>query len=309
MATDATSTRFIKFSGLKYPNAVQTFYVGSTYIYALQRVNSENAVLSRCDMNGAMIDYMYLTHFGHSETLQWFSHGGKSYFWIGTKGVKTIASSDTYWATQLARIEYDPSRTEKNSLDYTQATRLSSVNRANPSGSADGVLTRFEAALSSNSDTPSGKLELMVLAINDASPRHGTFTIYDNEALNNILDDREASGNLYTSFADVTNTAITTHKDSSVYGKIPYASIQGLEFSNGRAIYYSSGSAGEQCTISKGSWGYSALSKKTVYVGSVAATETEGMQLKGNLIYFGTSHYTNGAVSDNYIVTVPKSIF
>lgn len=310
MATDATSTRFIKFSSLKYHNAVQTFYVGSTYIYALQRLG-EDAILSRCDMSGAMIDYMDLKRFGHSETLQWFSHGGKSYFWIGTKGIKTIESSTTLWATQLARIEYDPSRTYDNGnpLDYTEATRLSSVIRANPSGSADGSLTRFEAALSSNSDTPSGKEELLVLSINDSSPRHGTFTIYDNEALNNILDDQEAAGQLYTSFQDVTSAAITSFKDTSVYGKIPYASIQGLEFSNGRAIYYSSGKQGEQCTISKGSWHYSSLNKKTVYVGSVAATETEGMQLKGDLIYFGTSHYTDGAVSDNYIVSVPKSIF
>ncbi|ANZ60739.1 hypothetical protein AYR62_14165 [Secundilactobacillus paracollinoides] len=98
-----TATKFVTFSGLRYTNAVQTFYVGTTYIYALQRIDTD-AILTRCDMTGARIDDMYLTNFGHSETLQWFSHKGISYFWIGTKGEQTLISENdtTYWATQLA---------------------------------------------------------------------------------------------------------------------------------------------------------------------------------------------------------------
>ncbi len=307
-----TATKFVTFSGLRYTNAVQTFYVGTTYIYALQRIDTD-AILTRCDMTGARIDDMYLTNFGHSETLQWFSHKGISYFWIGTKGEQTLISENdtTYWATQLARITYDPSKTEPNDYNYTDATRLSSVIRANYDGSSSGNLTRFEAALSSDTDTPSKKLELLVLSINDASPRIGNYTIYDNEALNDILDTNEAADQKFTSFQDVTGTvlAYAPLNKFHAYGEVANESIQGLEFSDGRAMYFTSGSKTQETKIQKSLWEFTSNEVQTISDGTVGVTETEGIQLKGDDIYFAVAHYTGDSVSDNYIYTVPKSIF
>lgn len=313
MAT-TNATQVVKFSGLPIHNAVQTIYIGSTYIYALQR-NNADAYLSRCNQSGACQDYMYLTGFGHSETLQWFSHKSTGYFWIGTKGAQTLKpKSDTFWATQLARIEYDPSKSNKGDLEYTDAIRLSSVIRANTNGSAKGDLTRFEAALSSSAETPSGKQELLVLSINNSSPRLGNYTVYDNEALNNLLDKNEANTGLkYLSFEKATSAILTSLPLNTIhaYGnKLPYESIQGLEFSNGRAIYFTSGSETQKTAISKASF-KSPLTLEIRYTsdGETNVTETEGMQLKGNDIYFAVAHYTDGSVSDNYIYKVPKSIF
>lgn len=309
-----TATKVIKFSNLPIHNAVQTIYVGSSYIYALQRYN-EDAYLSRCNQSGECKDYMYLTRFGHSETLQWFSHKGVGYFWIGTNAKQTIKTSNTYWATQLARVAYDPSKSNKGDFDYTDATRLSSVIRANSNGSAKGDLTRFEAALSSSSATPSKKQELLVLSVNNSSPRLGNYTVYDNEALNNLLDKHKTStGKNYLTFADVTSTVVASLPLNVIHAypnSLPYNSIQGLEFSNGRAMYFTGGNKGTTPKISKTLFKNPlSLTSKSISIGSnLGPIETEGMQLKGDDIYFGIAEYTGTSVSDNYIYKVPKSIF
>jgi len=309
------ATQVVQFKGLTYNFAVQSVYYGTSHIYTLQRIGGklgQDSMITQFDMNGNFQAEMYLTGFGHTETLQWFSHKGRSFFWVGAKGAQTLLKTTgdkTYWATQLARVEFDPTKTQPGQYEYTQATRMSSLNRANGTGASFGDLTRSEAALSSNADTPSKTQELLVLTIDRTSPRVGQLTAYDNEALNNLLDKREGT---YTSCKDLTSAVVSSFRCPGIYSFAPHKSIQGLEFSNGRAIYFTGGKHGETPTIAKANWNLKSASKQQVVSLSPALSEIEGMQLKGNDIYFGVSTYsseTDSTVDGNYLYKVAKSIF
>lgn len=78
----ATATLRYKIQNLPSKNAIQKTYIGSTYIYVIQRVGA-NSLLSRCTINGNLAtrkDYMTLKNFGHGQTLEWFEHKSKPYF-------------------------------------------------------------------------------------------------------------------------------------------------------------------------------------------------------------------------------------
>ena len=133
---------------------------------------------------------------------------------------------------------------------------------------------------------------------------------------NTILDKNEAIGKKYTSFADVKNAVVASLPLNTIhaYGNsLPYASIQGLEFSNGRAMYFTGGNTGTTPKISKTLFKSPlALTSKSISIsGNYGPIETEGMQLKGDDIYFGIAEHDSStdSVINNYIYKVPKSIF
>lgn len=92
---------YLKYRLLNLPstNVVQKVYVGATYVYALQLINSNtNVVISRIpktnvtstyDLDFSSGEQTYLNNFGHGQTWEYFSHNGEDYWW-GTshKGMK-----------------------------------------------------------------------------------------------------------------------------------------------------------------------------------------------------------------------------
>lgn len=79
-------------------------YIGSTYVYVIQRAE-EDTYITRCTINGNVVkakDHMILKNFAHTQTLEWFEHKGKAYFWIGCK--PNADYPDDEWATQVGRI-------------------------------------------------------------------------------------------------------------------------------------------------------------------------------------------------------------
>ena len=66
---------------------------------------------------------MVLKNFGHGQTLEWFEHNSKAYFWVTCKANEAY---DFKWGTQIGRIQYKP--TDKKGIDYTEIPKYKSGN-------------------------------------------------------------------------------------------------------------------------------------------------------------------------------------
>lgn len=250
---------------------------------------------------------MTLWRFGHGETLQWFDHNGKDYFWVVAKAtqVDNPTTTSTYdWGTQIARIQYQAGA----SIDYTDVPRFSSINRANNTGTSFGTLKRCEAALSSS------RVHLLIWSMNTSNTVQ--FAYYNAEGLNDILDQQEAQTSKYISAGDpsVFSLCVSSYQSSDFYNAVKYQSVQGIEFSDGQAIYISSGGIGQKPVIQKGNWGTTDFIPYVVTVeGDVLSdaagyqVETEGIKLKGDDVFLNVSLHSGD--SPKLIFTVPKSAF
>ena len=84
---DTTATPAYNLKDLPLGRAVQYFYICDKYVYITQRVDS-TTYLSRLEIRGqdaVYLDRMTLHNTGHGETLDFYSHNGKQYFYIGCK--------------------------------------------------------------------------------------------------------------------------------------------------------------------------------------------------------------------------------
>lgn len=302
---------------LPVQRAVQKAYVGTSNLYALQKYG-DDLIISRAPITkfsgkaqtAYIADHMTLTGFGHGQTLDWFRHGTNDYFLVATK------PNSAGWATQIGRIKYDSQNPVSGN---TAITRLSSINRAQKSGHSIGTLLRAEAAVST-----SGK-EILILAMAQDLDGHNTksvFTRYKLDELNGVLDDQEAAGTNFISAGDdkVTATAIDTMTVSgSLYSNTINGSIQGIDLSDGAAIYISSGNEGEQPAVSKSYWQKDISKGKTVdnyyWPISKGLVETEGIQVK-DYLYLGVAYHSQPAsvtyeqgnrVTDNLVYYIDKT--
>lgn len=302
---EAGATLRYRIKGLKSGTAIQKTYIGSTYIYVIQR-SGQNSYLSRCTINGGIANYkdrMLLKNFGHGQTLEWFEHKNKPYFWVTCKA--NLAFPDRYWGTQIGRIEYKANQT----IDYTSICRFSHLSYANKKGTSIGSVKRVDAALSSDKSK-------IIFWVQDTTGEI-QYSYYNTAKLNAELDKKEATSSKYV---PCTNSAIK----SACYGSfrqsegnrvLPNGSCQGLEFSDAASIYVIGGGAGKKPKIAKmtgsgSSYKYSYLiTAKHDNFGN--KTESEGIQLKGNYVYFGIHDDSKNASKGEKecIYSIKKSAF
>lgn len=318
----ATPTLRYKIQGLKSTAAIQKAYVGSTYVYVTQR-NDDTTYLSRCVINEAAKtatykDRMTLKGFGHGETLEWYEYGDeehneekKAYFLIGCKA--NSAYKDVYWSMQIGRIQYVPDKTVNKQIEseygnYTQVYRFANMDFANKTASNFGAVKRVAAALSTDRKSVVFRLENT-----DGNLQYST---YDLAKLNKILSDKERTDDKsrYVSFEG--NAALKaaclgsfTQIDSArVY---PNTSFQGMELSDKSSIYVSGGSKIETPQIAKmtgteNGVGYSCLTSiPRTKLGTTP--EIEGLQIKGELLYFGVCDHNDKTIQ--YIYSLDKTVF
>lgn len=277
----ATATLRYKIQNLPSKNAIQKTYIGSTYIYVIQRVGA-NSLLSRCTINGNLAtrkDYMTLKNFGHGQTLEWFEHKSKPYFWVTCKG---NTAYDNYWGTQIGRLEYKAGQT----IDYTSICRFSHLSYANKSGKSFGSVKRVDAALSSD------KTKLLFW-VQEKSKGEIQYSYYNTAKLNAALDKKEKEASKYVPCTDASIKAACygSFRQTGSNRVLPNGSCQGLEFSDATSIYFIGGNVWETPRIAKmtgsgANYKYSYLA--TISHGNFGkSTESEGIQLKGNLVYFG----------------------
>ncbi len=292
----ATASKGYTITGLKHGEAIQKTYIGSTYVYVLQR-SGKDMFMSRCTISGASAVYkdeMKLINFGHSQTLEAFDYGNTSYFWIACK-----ASTDTthYWSTQVGRLEYKPGTT----VDYTAIKRLSALAKANKDGKANGTVKRADAALSSN------KSILLIWSKNTDNVMQ--FTFYNAAKVNAALSS-SSSKYVNCDAAAIKNACISSFTMKNKF--LINGSCQGLEVSDAKSIYMASGGVEDTKWIFKLNSTGGIIGKayiKNTNLSGQTKTEIEGLQLKGDDVYFGLCNHNEKGSGRQYIYSVPKGVF
>jgi hypothetical protein len=304
-AKDAEATLKYTITGLVSPKAIQKTCINGGYIYVLQRSDT-TTYFSRCKIDGttaSYVDHMVLSNFGHTQTLEHYTHKKKDYFLIGCKA---STADKTNWALQIGRIQYVAGRT----VQYTSICRLSSLRCANKSGSSFGVLRRADAALSSNNE------RLVVWAQNESYDVR--YSIYDFKKINNVLDTKINESSKYVSCANssVKNACISARTETKSGGNrfLPHGSMQGIELSDNDSIYIIGGNSSQIPEIGKMSstGGNRALRKCThPNFGASHNSEAEGVQLKGDYVYFGVynSNIPKSKAGRWRIYSIPKTAF
>ena len=317
---------YLKYRLLNLPstNVVQKVYVGATYVYALQLINSNtNVVISRIpktnvtstyDLDFSSGEQMYLNNFGHGQTWEYFSHNGEDYWWVVTKP----NGGSENWGTQLARVQYSPNtQTDTPYNGNTSVTRLALLNHATLDGSSYGTLERVEGALSSDRAT------LLIAGLDTNGTSH--FTLYDNEALNNAMDKVDANHG-YVRLDEATSmlsTGVTTpyYSIANFRSVLTSSSVQGYDLSNGYAVYVSSGQAASddhpnQDTpgVTKFAWGHTTGTQVELRNTNWADqnVETEGIQIGSSDLYIGISYHDLPYATktlENRIYTADKSFW
>lgn len=292
----ATASKRYTITGLRHGEAIQKTYIGSTYVYVLQR-SGKDMFMSRCTISGASAVYkdeMKLTNFGHSQTLEAFDYGNTSYFWIACK-----ASTDTthYWSTQVGRLEYKPGTT----VDYTAIKRLSALGKANKTGQFNGTVKRADAALSSD------KSILLIWSKNTDNVMQ--FAFYNAAKVNAALSS-SSSKYVNCDAADIRLACISSFTMKNTF--LINGSCQGLEVSDAKSIYMASGGVGDTKWIFKLNSTGSVIGKayiKNTDLSGQTNTEIEGLQLKGDDVYFGLCNHNEKGSRRQYIYSVPKGAF
>ena len=294
-AYGATASKEYTLKNLNRKTAIQKTYIGSTYVYVLQRKGSD-MYLSRCTISGSSATYkdeMLLTDFGHSQTLEWFEYNGTAYFWIACKASYEYTQN---WSTQIGRLEYKANAT----VDYTEIKRLSNLGKANKEGNAHGTLKRVDAALSSD------KSILLVWSKNTDNEMQ--FTFYDAAKINKALSN---SSSKYVSCESqvIIDALISTFQMKNTF--LIDGSCQGLEVSDAMSIYMASGGRDETKYIFKLNSSGSKIGEiymKNSALSSGTDTEIEGLQLSGDNVYFGLCDHYEKDNGKQYIYSVPNSV-
>lgn len=306
-----TPTLMWTIKNLPTTNAIQKTYKGTTYLYVLQNhKKGNNTLMSRCKISGktaTVIDTMTLEGFGHTQTLEPYSSGNKSY-WLTTMGIKAEDKDKegiTKWSRQFGSIVYKPGTT----LNYTKVPRIATLSGANKDGKTSGPIKRVELALSSNK-------KYVLLTVQNTS-NDVMYSKYDLNELNKIFNEQDGKGvkHIDATTPRVRKAATTkSFRKTRAQAKWPQGSNQGVEFTDADSIYIAGGNLDSTypASISKYSW--SNYSMKEVVVNSSkfikGQTEIEGLQLSGDYVYLGINKKPEDKkLSVREVYRIKKSVF
>lgn len=337
-AVTVTANHEYTVSGLPVSNTIQNFHIGVAYIYITQKHYSQargemDVYISRALMSGntaTVIDCMLLKGFGHNQILTPYDYNGNAYFWIGLKPCPDYTGTSECYATQIGRIQYSANR---EYTSYGQVCRFGYLNYANDSNTNMGKVKRVDAALSTDKSKLLIGVRTYGLNSNGVNEdKKIVYSVYDNEVLNQALDvvDSDPTTNLVI-FKDnsvVQNACYYTVVQNGRSNFIlPNRSCQGLEFSGGDSIYISGGAKNvpgttsyidnykpKICKMIKSGNGYPTTLVRCVSIsgdnlGNIFNdnSEIEGLQLKGDNIYFAITG-TYGASTTQNIYSISKSV-
>lgn len=209
-----------------YLAVAQKGNVGSKYIYAEQLRNDQHDIHVLRGYAGNVttpVVTMYGSAGGHTQTWEYSGRSGK--WFVGTKPTPK-------WDTQIARV--DISSMGRVYYSNTDFPRLAYLNRAGdlrkPDGStyAGSDMKRSEAAVSPDYS------KFLVATVDNSG--NGYFTIYDNNLINNELDNVEYN-NGYVNLGNV--SYLESFVIPGFYEDVK-SSIQGYDIDNAGNIYVSS---------------------------------------------------------------------
>jgi hypothetical protein len=268
-ATSVTVVPTLAYSitGLPSSNAVQNFFIGSTYIYLTQKTSSGTVYLSRCNKStGACLDYMTLNDFGHGESLEVCPYNGINYIYITAK---SYVSGDDIWSTQISRFQYSAGST----LAYTAVPRIGYMNYANTNKTNFGTVKRFNFALSTDES-------VFIFRVQNTS-NNIQFATYSFTDVNSLLDSVGADTANAASIASI-NTLTNSFSQSPNATNSPNGSFQGLELSSYDNIFTAGGLTTDPYPIITKMNSTGAL-VTTYNIPSWGGREIEGLFLYGDL--------------------------
>jgi len=290
--TKATLAYTLK--GLPVGRAVQNFYVGSSYVYVTQRVDS-TTYLSRLKINGKVANYtdhMTLRNCGHGESLDLYSHNGQNYFYIGCKADPS-GDNDHDLSLQIARIKYQAGA----SYDYTELNRFINLDWANKNGTDMGSV--YRAAVAVRGETTIFRIELK-------SSRDVVYSAYKTTDINKLLD---KSQSVSMKSAGVKSALLFSFRQKRSEKVCANSGFQGLEISAKSRIYLSGGAKGETPAIARMNSTGDYL--KLVKITNVGKLEIEGLQWKDDKLYFNivTGDTSAARKNEQIIYYIKESVF
>lgn len=299
-AASPTATQVLRFTNLPLSVAIQNFHTvddadpgNGKEIYVTQR-SGNNTYLSRCVIGntdqGERIaerkDTAVLTGYGHGESLEISKYNGKTYLWLGADG---SPDSSSYWATQIARLEYVPNAST-GAASVKNKAFLHHLRWASGTGSVleSGSITRVSVAMT---NTSNNRIAFRIQVKNSAGKKSVHYSVYDLKQLNARMS---ASGGSYHM------------KDMKAYHKsnfkmnnnsiLPRAgSYQGHEVvgvgSNAKYLYIAGGTGADHLAPQIGTYLYTNggnVTKKSITTlsSSFNGREIEGLQAVGSKLYF-----------------------
>ncbi len=198
----AQATKAFKVSGLStsYSQPIQSFFVGSTYLYAT-RTNDNTVYLTRFTISGSNAvkkDRMVLHNIGKNQILEGYTYNGKMYFWIGCKPNPDVYNGDvSNMPMQLGRIQYSADATISS---YTDIVRFGYLDCANTSGTSFATPVSGKSKLVHRVDAGLSSDKTKIIIATRSCDGKIQYSQYSNAFLNEVLDEAEANGSKFVSF-------------------------------------------------------------------------------------------------------------
>ena len=288
---DTTATLAFNLKDLPIGRAVQYFYICEDYVYITQRVES-TTYLSRLEIRGndaVYLDCMTLTNTGHGETLDFYSHKGKQYFYIGCKA----ETNTTYcWSTQIARLQYEADAT----YNYNELTRFTNIVFGNATGTRMGTTLRVAACV--NGD--------YTIFRHQNTDGEFNYSFYSTSKLNDLMD-QGIQTNLNTDPARA--ACISSFVQSGSDRIQPNGNYQGMDLSSLNSMYLAGGAHGDTPQIAR--INSSGKYLKLMNITNVGQLEIEGVSCQRGRIYFAIVPGTTEAIkkSSHKIYYIEESVF
>lgn len=291
--------------------AVQNFCIVGKDMYATQH-HGRNTFLMHFELDNKEYtakfkDAMVLTGFGHGQSIQSFTHGGKRFFLLTCKVLDSAPSKSKHWGTEIACIQYKAN----SGIEY--GCRIAK-------GQEYGLIKDLDYA------TGDGKRYGAIKQVE--------FGLYGKKTL--VLWKKKGNGNIQLATYDISKligglTLRNEDDDISFKGKkskyykcaaprserydrlFPGGSMQALDIVGYSKIYISSGS-GYHMSLSKLTQTKKKLSEELRYITSEAYPlpkqeyEIEGMQAEGDSLYYciTPAQATDDSKFPQYIVSVAR---
>ena len=288
---ETTATLAFHLKDLPLGKAVQYFYICEDYVYITQRVDS-TTYLSRLEIRGqdaVYLDRMTLTNTGHGETLDFYSHNGKQYFYIGCKA----ETNTTYcWSTQIARVQYEPNAT----YNYNELTRFTNIVFGNATGTRMGTTLRVAACV--NGD--------YTIFRHQNTDGEFNYSFYSTSKLNDLMD-KGIQTNLNTDAARAACISSFTQTGSDRIQ--PNGNYQGMDLSSLNSMYLAGGAHKDTPQIAR--INSSGKYLKLMSITNVGLLEIEGVSCQRGRIYFAIVPGTTEDIkkTSHKIYYVEESVF
>ena len=248
---------------------------------------------------------MKLVDFGHCQTLEYYTWNGTTYFLMSCRYTSTSYTNTNgnpyYWATEICRVHYNAG----TQLSYALCDRLINIDRANYNGTSYGTVKRVDGALSTD------KADLLIWCRSITNVMQ--FSVYSFDEINELWDSPGATAvSCNNSVVKEACLSAEYPTSGSVFRLTESSSMQGLELNNADYTFIANGSSNANMYIVKLNWDCDMVSTIKISNSALSAghnMEIEGLQLKGDYVYFGVCNHNIQNTGVQYIYSVSKNAF